>query len=200
MTTMRFFLCGSWTEGMVNFAKIQTYISDLKQGQILAKAVRTKLGFPLLLKDRADRVWGQLAEIQVSDFLLAILDEFHGVHPSDPNKGLHTRESTFVELEDGIQVEAWAYFANPKKIPAGSSEILSGDWKKSLEEQPTLIEKLTERQVAYVKKLGSASGRDIVPIQDLSLYRELMNLELIVDKGRRLALSKLGKEVYRHLG
>lgn len=200
MTTMRFFLCGSWTEGMVNFAKIQTYVNNLKQGQVLAKAVRTKLGFPLLLKEQADRVWGQVAEVQVSDLLLSILDEFHGVHQTDPAKGLHTRETTVVELEDGTQVEAWAYFANPKKVPAGSTEIHSGDWKKSLEEQPTLIEKLTERQLAYVKKLGSATGRDIVPIQDLSLYRELMNLELIVDKGRRLALSKLGKEVYRHLG
>lgn len=199
MTTMRFFLCGSWTVGMVNFAKIQTYVDTLKQGQVIAKAVRTKLGFPLLLKEQADRVWGQVAEVQVSDLLLSILDEFHGVNHSDLSKGLHTRETTTVELEDGTQVEAWAYFANPKKVPAGSVEIHSGDWKKSLEDQPSLIETLTERQATYVKKLGSATGRDIVPIQDLSLYRELMNLELIVDKGRRLALSKLGKEVYRHL-
>ena len=40
---------------------------------------------------------------------------------------------------------------------------------------------------------------DIIPIDDLTLYRELMKLELIVDKGRRLALSSLGKEVYNHL-
>jgi hypothetical protein len=33
----------------------------------------------------------------------------------------------------------------------------------------------------------------------MELYRELMKLELVVDKGRRLALSKLGQEVARYL-
>lgn len=61
-----------------------------------------------------------------------------------------------------------------------------------------LTESFWERQKSYVQKLGLTLGREIVPI-DLPLYRELMNLELIVDKGRRLALSKLGQEVYRYL-
>ncbi|MNY36180.1 hypothetical protein D3C86_1706530 [compost metagenome] len=77
--------------------------------------------------------------------------------------------------------------------------IAGGDWRKSIEEQPVLTAKLTERQVTYIQRLGKTTGREIIPI-DLPLYRELMNLELIVDKGRRLALSKLGQEVYRHLG
>jgi hypothetical protein len=62
-----------------------------------------------------------------------------------------------------------------------------------------MTSKLTEKQATYIQRLGRSSGREIVPI-DLTLYRELMNLELIVDKGRRLALSKLGQEVFRHLG
>ena len=61
-----------------------------------------------------------------------------------------------------------------------------------------MISQLSEKQATYVKRLGKSTSREIVPI-DLNLYRELMNLELIVDKGRRLALSKLGLEVYRHL-
>ncbi len=57
---------------------------------------------------------------------------------------------------------------------------------------------LSEKQMDYILRLGKVSGREIVPI-DLQLYRELMNLEIIVDKGRRLALSKLGHEIYRFL-
>ncbi len=68
----------------------------------------------------------------------------------------------------------------------------------SEKKQSSILSILTERQEAYIKKLGKSTGREIVPI-DLPLYRELMNLELIVDKGRRLALSKLGHEVYRNL-
>lgn len=60
------------------------------------------------------------------------------------------------------------------------------------------IDKLSDRQKAYISKLGSCSGREIVPI-DIDLYRELMKLEIIVDKGRRLALSKLGHEIFKSL-
>ncbi len=57
---------------------------------------------------------------------------------------------------------------------------------------------LSSRQASYVKKLGQISGRDILPI-DLDLYRELMKLGLIIDKGRRLALTDLGKKVAAQL-
>lgn len=60
-------------------------------------------------------------------------------------------------------------------------------------------QQLTDKQRSYVLKLGAARARDIVPIQDLNLYRELLKLEMIVDKGRRLALSQLGRQVYQHL-
>ena len=65
-------------------------------------------------------------------------------------------------------------------------------------EWPSIVNQLTERQSSYIRKLSQTTGRDIVPI-DLDLYRELMKLNLIVDKGRRLALSKLGKEIARFL-
>jgi len=198
MTTMRFFLCGSWTEGMVHFSKIQSYVQELKSAHISAKAVRTQLGFPLLLKEGANKIWGQVVDVQMPDVLLALLDEFHGFNPSQPEKGLQTREEVEILTEDG-PCKAWAYFVNPKKLPANCAEIENGDWKQSLDQAPSMMEALTEKQKEYVLKLGAVSGRDIVPINDLSLYRELMKLELIVDKGRRLALSKLGREVYQHL-
>ena len=49
-----------------------------------------------------------------------------------------------------------------------------------------------------ILKLGASSGRDIVPI-NLDIYRDLLNKGLIVDKGRRLALTNLGFDVYKYL-
>ena len=57
---------------------------------------------------------------------------------------------------------------------------------------------LSEQQKNYIIKLGGSRGRDVVPI-NLGLYRELMQLDLIVDKGRRLALTKRGKDIYQDL-
>ena len=94
---------------------------------------------------------------------------------------------------------AWSVRRNIATLSKNAERIEGGEWKQSLQKMPPLPEILTEKQKSYVVKLGSAKGRDIVPINDLSLYRELMKLELIVDKGRRLALSSLGKDVYNHL-
>jgi hypothetical protein len=103
-----------------------------------------------------------------------------------------------VRLGGGAETSAWVYVLNPEKLPPTAVKIVGGDWQASLVSQPVLTEKLTERQRNYILRLGASTGREIVPI-DLPLYRELMNLEMIVDKGRRLALSKLGHEVYRYL-
>lgn len=77
-------------------------------------------------------------------------------------------------------------------------DVVVTDQTQSTAENPTvsLSAKLSPEQRQYLRKLGSATGRQVVPI-NLRLYRELLNLELIVDKGRRLALSKLGHEVIR---
>jgi hypothetical protein len=95
-------------------------------------------------------------------------------------------------------IPAWTYLLSPEKVPSNAQLIAEGDWEKALRDQPPLSEKLTDKQKRYVLKLGASSGREIIPI-DMTLYRELMSLELIVDKGRRLALSRLGQELYQHL-
>jgi hypothetical protein len=65
-----------------------------------------------------------------------------------------------------------------------------------------IYSRLTAKQKAYIQRLGLSTGRskgrEIVPI-DLGLYRELMHLEIVVDKGRRLALTELGQELCRML-
>lgn len=200
MTTTRFFVYGSMTEGMVHFSRIQSFIESSVEATVKATAYRLKVGFPALSREGEDLVPGQLLEVRSSELLLSLLDEFFGFNRHDAEKSLYSREEAPVYVVGQEQpVMAWVYFLNPKKLPVSAAVIQGGDWRKSLEENPAMIAQLTDRQVTYIRRLGKSTGREIVPI-DLQLYRELMNLELIVDKGRRLALSKFGQEVYRHLG
>lgn len=199
MTTTRFFVYGSFCEGMVHFSKIQNFVESSVFARVKATAYRLKVGFPALVKGGGDLVPGQLVEMKGSELLIGLLDEFYGFNRMDPEKSLYTREEVDVYPEgSSTSVKAWVYFLSPLKLPVNAAVIQGGDWQKSLVEQPALTDKLTEKQAAYIQRLGKSSGREIVPI-DLTLYRELMNLELIVDKGRRLALSRLGQEVFRHL-
>lgn len=199
MTTTRFFVYGSMTEGFVHFSKIKAFVQSSQPGFIKGAAYRLKVGFPVVLAEGSDKVTGQLLEIKTSDLLLGLLDEFHGVHAADPSKSLFHKHEVTVLLESGEVVSALAYLLNPAKLPKDAKVIEGGDWVAALREQPPLTSQLSERQASYIQRLGRSTGREIVPI-DLALYRELMNLELIVDKGRRLALSKAGQEVYRYLG
>ena len=207
MTTIRFFMIGSWTEGMFHFQKLKPHIQSTKSGQIQARLFRLPVGYPILLSNEADcrkpntqgQIHGQILEISSDTTLLSLLDTFHGVHPSDSIKSLFHRREVSVLDEDGHFVTSQVYMMNPLKLPKGSMELTGNCWKKSLLEQPPLPSTLTERQAEIVKQLGNAKGRDVVLVKDLSLYRDLMKLELIVDKGRRLALSPLGKDVFRYL-
>lgn len=198
MTATRFFVYGSLCTGMVHFSKIQAFIESSEPAQIRATAYRLKVGFPVLLQQGHDQVPGFFVELKSSDLLVGLLDEFYGFNALNTDKSLYLREQVTVYFDDGRTAQAATYFLNPKKLPVTAKVIPGGDWKKSLDEAPPVTATLTERQKAYVARLGTSTGREIIPI-DLKLYRELMNLELIVDKGRRLALSKLGHEVYRHL-
>lgn len=198
MTTTRFFVYGSLSEGMVHFSKIQNFIVSSQPAVLRATAYRLKVGFPVLVNSGTDLIAGQFVELKSSEILLSLLDEFFGFNPQNPLKSLCFREERDITLAGECTEKAWVYFLNPQKLPPTAALIPGGDWQKSMREHPALTLRLTEKQKSYISKLGGSSGRDIIPI-DLQLYRELMNLELIVDKGRRLALSKLGHEVYRYL-
>lgn len=204
MTTMRFFAIGSWTEGMFHFQKLRPFVVSYEPARIKAAAYRLPIGFPVLVAQNdsnqpCDEILGQLIELKFDETLLALMDTLHGVNPAEPSKGLHQRTKAQVTKNSGEIEVVDTYFYNPAKLTAKATRIAGGIWQDSLAQNPSLVEQLTEKQRTYVMKLGSAKGRDIVPINDLSLYRELIKLDLIVDKGRRLALSLLGKEVYNHL-
>jgi hypothetical protein len=204
MTTMRFFVIGSWTEGMFHFKKLKPFVVSFESARIEAFVYRLPIGFPVLVSQNisnepVDHILGQLIELKCDETLLALMDSLHGVNRNEPDKGLHSRQSVQVTKNSGEVETVQTYFFNPAKVTAKAVRISGGIWQESLAQNPALPEQLTERQKTYVLKLGSAKGRDIVPINDLALYRELIKLDLIVDKGRRLALSLLGKEVYNHL-
>ena len=203
MTTMRFFVIGSWTEGMLHFQKLRPFIVSYEQAQILGTVYRLPAGFPVIVENLdsqgCDEIIGQLIEIKKDETLMSLLDSFHGVHQTDENKGVHKRRLIEVKKVSGQLEEALVYLFNPKKLNSKCEKIPGGVWKEMMKMNPPMTEQLSDRQKTYVMKLGAAKARDIIPINDLTLYRELMKLELIVDKGRRLALSSLGKEVYKHL-
>lgn len=198
MTEMKFFVYGSMSEGLVHFRKIQDFVIDKYSAKIQGTAYRLKVGFPVVLNEGRDDIPGQIVLLKASDLLINLLDEFHGYNKQDEANSLYFRREIHVQRTDGSEELAWVYFLNSKNLPANAALIVGGDWQTALQAHPPLTGKLTDRQRNYILRLGNSTGREIVPI-DLPLYRELMNLEMIVDKGRRLALSKTGHEVFRYL-
>ncbi len=212
------FAYGSIDCGMVHHHKIENFIVSVKEAFIHASVFRSSHGFPLLLKGGQDQVPGHVCELKLPDLMQKTLDEFYGVDHSDPFKCQHIRGTAVAKFPipnsesntqssasrpngqeaNGQEAEVIAYYINPLKLPSSAKPIEGGDWLESIKQQPPLSETLSSRQRKYIQKLGASGARDIVPI-DMELYRELMNMELIVDKGRRLALSKLGQDVYKYL-
>lgn len=182
---------------MVHFQKIQQFVRQSEPGFVRGAVYRLRVGFPIVLEKGADWVPGQLLTVDSAPLLLELLDRFHGVNTQNPGQGLFYRKEITVsdQKTENPDKRGWIYFLNPERLTSDAIEIKGGDWRCS---EPKLTETLTERQKQYILRLGASTGREIIPI-DLALYRELMNLEIIVDKGRRLALTKLGHEVYRYL-
>ncbi len=198
MSTTSLFVIGSMTEGMVHFSRIKDFIVSQRPASVVGSVYRLKVGYPVLSLGGSQFVQGFLFEIKKSELLLQLLDQFYGYDSQRPERSLHIRTSVTVHAEADEPSTADTYVINLQRIPQGAVVLPDPDWKRALAERPPLTQTLTERQRSYVLKLGSSSGREILPI-DLSLYRELMSLEIIIDKGRRLALSKFGQEVYRYL-
>jgi gamma-glutamylcyclotransferase (GGCT)/AIG2-like uncharacterized protein YtfP len=197
MTERKFFIYGSMSEGLVHFEKIREFVSEVQPAVAVGSVYRLKVGFPAYLEQGNDPISGNFVTVRAPELLFQLLDQFHGFSALEPEKSLYFRRQIKVETASGLH-EVWAYVLNPIKLPISARRIDGGDWKDSMLKTPPLTATLTEKQRTYVLRLGFSTGREIVPI-DLPLYRELMNLELIVDKGRRLALSKLGHEVFRYL-
>ena len=195
---MKLFVYGSFCEGMVHYNRLEKFVKTKEPAKIKGKAYQLEVGYPVFLNEGEDWIEGQILTLEANEVLFQLLDEFHGFSPLKLERSLFWKIET-TALMDNEQVErVMVYALNPAKLPKKAHLIVNGNWREALGQKPNFLHQLTEKQVNYIKKLGASSGRDIVPI-DLDLYRELMKMELIVDKGRRLALTKLGKEVFKYL-
>ena len=188
------FVYGSMTEGMVHHRRVMNFIEQSSEGQVRGRVHRLEVGFPALTLDGGDPVPGSLLVLRDFDTLVKILDEMHGYSSRIPEKSLFVRTEVDVTTPEGVQ-KAWVYAMEPSRLPKTATVIEGGNWKVSLEERQPLTTGLTRNQKVYIQRLGRSSGRDIVPI-NLDLYRELMGKGLIIDKGRRLALTPLGQECF----
>jgi gamma-glutamylcyclotransferase (GGCT)/AIG2-like uncharacterized protein YtfP len=196
---MHIFVYGSLARGNIHFSKFFNEDQITPNVAIRGAAYRLEVGYSVIsTENQSQMVAGELVTCNRSEILLSILDEFHGFSFKTPEKSLFLRILTDIYMEDGSTKKAYVYSINPLKLPKTAKLIENGNWMEDFSKNPPVTEKLKEKEKEYIRKLGNSSGRDIVPIQ-LELYRGLMNLGMIVDKGRRLALSKLGQEVFRYL-
>jgi len=75
-------------------------------------------------------VSGEVYEMLDPPVVLAMLDEIEGYRAAEPERSLYTRVLTDVALDDGENLEAWAYFYN---APLGRAQrIESGDYLEHL--------------------------------------------------------------------
>jgi gamma-glutamylcyclotransferase (GGCT)/AIG2-like uncharacterized protein YtfP len=191
------FVLGSFATGNIHHGKIAPYAKECVPATAVGSIYKLEVGYPVFCIDGADQISGQLVQLIDSSVVLPILDQFHGYNLQRPDKSPFHRVTLQVTV-DGIQTQAETYSLNSKLLPKAAKILPNGDWQKLLQTEEPLTKSLTDSQKSYIKKLGASTGREIVPI-NLQLYRELMNKGLVVDKGRRLSLTNLGKEVYRFL-
>lgn len=195
--TQHLFLYGSWFPGHVHFPLIENHVLHFRPASVRGSVFRTEVGFPVFVAEGDDRIPGAVVEVNAPETLFLLLDEFHGVSKMNPLQSVYER-LTLTAQADGEALPVLVYARPKSRLPRSYPRIVGGDWQADLEKRPDLVTRLPERHRAYLERLGASNGRESMP-QDLTLYRELLKLELIVDRGRRVGLSKLGQEVVRYL-
>jgi gamma-glutamylcyclotransferase (GGCT)/AIG2-like uncharacterized protein YtfP len=190
----KFFAYGSFSKGQIHFPQFSQLITSEKKAFVKGFMYRLRCGYPVLLPDpQGHPIEGVMWDLETPESYWTIMDELLQINSSHPDRSFLKRQSLVLQFDNFSQTEAMTYCLNPKKMVGAYKMIPNGDWRKDLLISPPIHQSLLLRQKQYIYKLSRSKGREIVPIQ-LDLYRELMNLELIVDKGRRLALTPLGKE------
>lgn len=196
-----FFLYGIYAEGQKCFPRFKNLIAEetpRRAAYVKGSLSKLSCGLPLLSSQGDQLIPGQLVELNIAENHWPILDAINGYNPSNLKKSLLVRETVEVILPEAASVSAQSYCLNLART-SHSAELLNENECQEVLSQPVgLVEKLTERQKTYLQKLSKAKGREIIPV-DMALYRELMSLELIIDKGRRIALTRLGLEISHFL-
>lgn len=189
-----FFSYGAFAEGQVHFSKFSQLIVSQKKAFVKADVYRLRCGYPIVhVNELGGLIEGTLYELEAPESFWSIFDELLGVDSSRTDKCFFHRQLVPVMVDNFSKIDANVYSINPKKLAQAYKKIENGNWSFDMAQKPPIVDSLEGRHKEYIFKLSKTKGRDIVPIK-LDLYRELMSLELIVDKGRRLALTPLGKE------
>ena len=182
-----YFLYGVYSEGQPCHERFKNFIIKSQSAFVKASLFQLLSGLQMIASEGHDTIQGQLVELDIPQDSQATFDAINGYYADFKEKTIIWRETLLAQTEWGSE-PAEVYTLNPTKkdqfrqVPP--SEVVGSQ----------LFEKLSDRHKTYICKLAIAKGREIVPV-DMALYRELMGLELIVDKGRRLALTPLGQEV-----
>lgn len=189
-----FFLYGAYEPEQPCYGRFKNFIKNSQTAFVKGTLHQLQCGLPLLLKEGDGWTQGTAVELDIPETQWPIFDAINGCF--QPAKSFIVRESFAARMAGASDAEEFSlstYALNPEKKqqtrgPVEIQNVLSS----------SLIHQLTERQRTYIYKLSRAKGREIIPV-DMLLYRELLLLELIVDKGRRLALTNLGQEVSHFL-
>ncbi len=192
------FTYGAMTENRVHYGRICEFITEKKSALLQGSVYRLESGYPVYSNEGGDLIPGDLVRLSGGPTFWKILDELSGFTAQNPDRSLFHRLAVAANV-GGEAISCQVYAVNVSRLPRSVQKITGGDWQRDLQEREPMVQLLTPNQRNYIQKLGRSTGRDIVPI-NLDLYRELMNKGLIVDKGRRLALTNLGQEVFRYLG
>ncbi|MBX3020322.1 MAG: gamma-glutamylcyclotransferase [Bdellovibrionales bacterium] len=196
--TQHLFLYGSWFPGHVHFPLIENHVLHFRPATVQGSVYRTSIGFPVFVNEGHDRVPGAVVQVHAPETLFLLLDEFHGVSKMNPLESLFERITLAAWDGDSEPTPVLVYAMPKARLPQSYPRIGAGDWPTDLRHKPDLVSQLSERHRLYLERLGASNGRENMP-QDLTLYRELLKMELIIDRGRRVGLSKLGQEVVRYL-
>jgi gamma-glutamylcyclotransferase (GGCT)/AIG2-like uncharacterized protein YtfP len=109
--------------------RIEQHLVPIGRGSIAAALFDLGI-YPAAVPSADGRVWGEVYEATQPFMVLQALDELEGYRASEPEASLYNRNLTPVILEDGRQVQAWAYFYN---APLGRAQrIESGDYLEHL--------------------------------------------------------------------
>jgi gamma-glutamylcyclotransferase (GGCT)/AIG2-like uncharacterized protein YtfP len=189
------FAYGSFSENQVHYSKFSQMIVNSEPSSVYGQVYRLRCGYPILSVEGSDQVPGHLFELEVPESFWSVMDQLLGV--SGEQESLWIRQTVSVDCaNDGVLAQA--YVLNPEMQSQVLRPIPQGRWSEDMTQAPPLTQHLETRHLDYLKKLSQARGRELVPYK-LDVYRTLMSLELIKDKGRRPALTRLGQEISQFL-
>lgn len=190
-----FFIYGVYDENQKCHDRFKNFIVKKEKAYTKGSLHVLSCGLGLLSPEGNSLIPGTLVELDMPESYLPILDVLSGYDVAAPKKSFVYRQTITVSPVEAQPLQTQTYCINAEKKIAGIKKLEGEELDAYFgQSKLSLIDKLTERQKTYLQKLAQAKGREIVPV-DMALYRELMSLELIVDKGRRLALTRLGSEI-----